>query len=161
MIEILGLLGGAVTRLFPSVLDFFKQGRDAKYELQRMKMEYSIEVLRGKNRQDEIQAMSNAAVDANWSAGLIAALENQTKVTGDKWLDRINVSVRPILTYWWCIVLYSSYKIIFIVDAIRHDMSLSVYSNIIWTEFDGAVTGSIIGFWFVDRALRGRNARNT
>lgn len=154
MIEILGLLGGAVTRLFPAVLGFFKEGRDLKYELLRMEKEHDLEVLRGQNRQIEIQGMAQAAIDTNWSQGLIAALDNQTKVTGDKWLDRINVSVRPILTYWWCVVLYTANKVLFAVSAYEAHMSLAQYGPILFTDFDRAVVGSIIGFWFVDRALR-------
>lgn len=154
MLEIIGLLGGAATRLIPAVLGFFKEGRDLKYELLRMEKEHDLEVLRAKNRLDEIQMVSNANTEANWSQGLISALESQTVKTGDKWLDRINVSVRPILTYWWCIVLYTGNKILFAFTAFTTDAALSVYAPILFTDFDKAVVGSIIGFWFVDRALR-------
>lgn len=154
MIEILGLLGGAATRLFPAILGFFKEGRDLKYELLRMEKEHDIEVLRGKNRLNEIQGMAQASIDTNWSQALATAIDKQTTVTGDKWLDRINVSVRPILTYWWCVVLYTANKILFAVSAYQAHMGLETYGPILFSEFDKAVVGSIIGFWFVDRALR-------
>ena len=155
MIEILSLVGGAVARLAPSVLDFFKQGRDLKYELLRMDKELAMEETRAKNREAEIAAMSNFQVETNWSEAMGEAIRSQTKVTGDKWLDRINVSVRPILTYWWCIVLYTAHKMLLTVIVMTGDHSnlLSV-ANVLYNDFDQAVCGSIIGFWFVDRALR-------
>lgn len=154
MIEILGLLGGAVTRLFPAVMGFFKEGRDLKYELLRMDKEVALENLRATNREHEITLSSQAAIDSSWAGGLVEALKSQTQITGDKWLDRINVSVRPILTYWWCIVLYTANKTILTIVAFQEGVALSAFSPIIYTEFDRAIVGSIIGFWFVDRALR-------
>lgn len=155
MIEILSLVGGAVARLAPSLLDFFKQGRDLKYELLRMDKELAMEENRAKNRQEEIAAMSNFQVETNWSEAMGEAIKYQTRATGDKWLDRINVSVRPILTYWWCIVLYTCHKMLLTVIVMSSDHSnLMSVANILYNDFDQAVTGSIIGFWFVDRALR-------
>ncbi len=156
MIELLSLLGGAFTRLLPSVMDYFKQGRDLKYEIQRMEADYKLETLRGQNRLSEIQATQNATIEGDWSKALISAIDNQTKPTGDKWLDRLNVSVRPILTYWWCIILYTINKafLVFVAFTMSHD--LVTIASTIFTEFDRTVVGSIIGFWFVDRALRNK-----
>jgi hypothetical protein len=36
---------------------------------------------------------------------------------------------------------------------------LAEFARIIVTEFDATVIGSIFGFWFVDRALRGKAVR--
>lgn len=156
MLELLGLLGGAVVRLFPSVMEFFKDGRDLKYELLRMDKEIALEERRAAGRQLEINAMASAQVDTRWADGLVEALSKQTEVTGDKWLDRINVSVRPILTYWWCIVMYTGGKIMLMVSAAQASATLMDIHVILMTDFDRGVVGSIIGFWFVDRALRGK-----
>lgn len=154
MIELIGLLGGGLFRMLPTVIAFFKEGRDLKYELMRMQKEVELEKQRGANAQAEIAATSAAAVDGSWASGLVEALRAQTQVTGDKWLDRINVSVRPILTYWWCIVLYSSAKVLLAWSAYESSMGAAEIADILITEFDRGVVGSIIGFWFVDRALR-------
>lgn len=154
MIELIGLIGGAVTRLFPTVLDFFKQGRDLKYEVQRLDREIELEKTRGANAQAEIVATAGASVDVSWAQGLVDALRTQTQITGDKWLDRINVSVRPILTYWWCIVLYTAAKGLLAYSGYEAGMGASELADVLLTEFDRAVVGSIIGFWFVDRSLR-------
>lgn len=154
MFELLGLLGGGVMRLLPMVVDFFKQGRDLKYELLRMEKEAELEKLRAQFRQDEIAAVSNAQVDASWAQGLVEATKAQAKVTGDKWLDRLNVSVRPVLTYFWCVAMYGSHKAVLIYVAIVEKTPLKDLAPVILTEFDRAVVGSIVGFWFMDRAIR-------
>lgn len=154
MIEILSLLGGAAVRLFPAVLDFFKGGRELKYELLRMDKEAELERLRGEMRHNEIAAMHDFAVDKSWADGLVEALKSQGRITKDKWLDRINVSVRPILTYWWCLVLYTTYKGILVGVAIRDNVDMLTLASTIVTDFDKSVIASMIGFWFVDRALR-------
>ena len=154
MLELLGLLGGGLIRLFPNVLDFFREGRDLKYELLRLDKQAELERMRGENRMQEIAAISNAEVDDSWAQGLVEALKTQTTVTGDKWLDRINVSVRPIITYWWCIVIYTSHKALLTYIAITEKTGLREVAAVIYTDFDRGVVGSIIGFWFVDRALR-------
>lgn len=154
MMELLGLLGGGLIRLFPNIIDFFREGRDLKYELLRLDKQAELERLRGENARAEIAATSEANVDASWAEGLVESLKAQTTVTGDKWLDRINISVRPIITYWWCIVIYTSHKLLLTYIAIVERASLSTVASVIYTDFDRGVVGSIIGFWFVDRALR-------
>ena len=161
MIEILGLLGGGLMRLAPLVLGFFKEGRDLKYELLRMEKEAELERLRAELRKEEIQAVANAGEQAAWAAAVIDAVKNAIpaplKDTGSRWLNFFNIlntSVRAILTYWWCLILYSTYKFFVIVAAIQEKLGARQMADVICTEFDRAVIASIIGFWFVDRALR-------
>lgn len=157
MLELLGLLGGGVFRIIPLVMDFFKQKQDMAHELRMLAANLEMEKQRGLNRDLEIQAMTAQAVDTRWADGLVEALRGQMQVTGDKWLDRLNVSVRPILTYWWTIFMYTGAKIVMIVVAWQADEKLANFAPLLLTDFDRGVVGSIIGFWFVDRALRKQN----
>lgn len=150
ILEIIGLVGGAVARLTPEVLNFFKEGRDLKYELLRMDKEVQLEQLRGLNKQAEIIATSDARVEEGWADGLVEAIKT-TRNTGSKLMDALNASVRPILTYWWCLVLYTIQKGFEIYIAFKLD---ELTPALIVTSFDRAVIGSIMSFWFVDRALR-------
>jgi len=156
MIELLGLLGGAITRLFPTILDMFKQKQDMKYEIQRLDRELALEKARGDNARQEIAAASSAATEAGWSAALVEAMKStQMPPTGDKWLDRINVSVRPVLTYWWCLLFYTGAKVCIVVAAAKAGVpDIGAFATLILTDFDRGVVASIISFWFVDRALR-------
>lgn len=165
MLELLGVIFGGALRLFPTVLDFLSKRKEADLEIERMKLEAQLEDARSVNRLKEIQAASAANIQLqqvqNEGAISVAemnaiqeALRGQSRRTGDKWLDRVNVSVRPILTYWWCIVLHTAHKIVLAVVAIQAKTPLAQWAPLIYTDFDRAVVGSIIGFWFVDRSLR-------
>lgn len=166
MIELLALLGGGVMRLLPMVIGFFKEGRDLKYELLRMDKEAELERLRVELRKEEIQAVANAAEQTAWAAAMLDAVKTALPPplvnTGSRWLNFFNVintSVRPILTYWWCIVLYTVAKIFIIIAAMQEKLPAFAMANVICNEFDRSVIASIIGFWFVDRALRTMNVR--
>lgn len=163
MIEILGLLGGGLMRLAPMVIGFFKEGRDLKYELLRMEKEAELERLRSELRKEEITAVANAAEQSAWAAAVIDAVKNAIPAplvdSGSRWLNffnAMNTSVRSVLTYWWCLFLYTTYKGMIIWVAVGDKLPARQLADVVCTDFDRAVVGSIIGFWFVDRALRAK-----
>jgi hypothetical protein len=161
MIELLGLVGGALVRLFPSFLGFLKDGRDAKYELLRMEKEVELERLRGATRMEETTIVGRYTIEAAQMAAMSAALtaegsRPQLQDTGSWWLNLLNglnVSVRPVLTYFWCLILYSVQKALIIYIGVVERTPLRDFVPMLVADFDRAVIGSIIGFWFVDRAL--------
>jgi hypothetical protein len=152
MIELLSLLGGGLFRLFPSVLEFFNKKRDLEHELRLLDRQMDLEKLRWQFKSEEIKLASEAATEAEWAKALPAA-QTQT-ITKIGWVDAMNASVRPILTYWWCLLLYTGYKCINVYVAIVGGAGLLEIAGVLVTEFDQAVIGSIVGFWFLDRALR-------
>jgi hypothetical protein len=154
MLELLGMLFGGVFRLLPSMIAIFEKRQENAHELALIEKNLALEKQRGENRQLEIEGLTNQAVETNWSLGLVESLKNQLQLTGDRWLDRLNVSVRPILTYWWCVVMYTAAKLVIIIAAFSDHVALKEFYPILMTDFDRGVVGSIIGFWFVDRALR-------
>lgn len=152
MIELLSLLGGGLFRLFPSVIEYFSRKRDLEFELKLLDRQMELETLRWQQKSDEIKLRSDAETEAEWAKALPAA---QTQViTKIGWVDALNASVRPILTYWWCLLLYTGYKAISVYVAIAAGSGLLEIAGVLVTEFDQAVIGSIVGFWFLDRALR-------
>lgn len=152
MFDVLSLIGGGIFRLFPSVLEFFKQKRDLKHELALLEKTLELEDARWKQKEKEIQVTADMQIEQAWASALPAAME--IKTTGVKFVDAFNASVRPILTYWWCLGLYTAYKIITVYVAYRQHTDLAIVADLLVTEFDRAVIGSIFGFWFLDRALR-------
>jgi len=161
MLELLGLIGGGLFRLAPLFLGFFQKAQDNKQELALLQINLDLEKQRGVNRENEIREIGAAGEQMAWAQGLVEALKNATPSPivdqGSWWLNflnGINVSVRPFLTYWWCIVLHTGNKMLLAYIAIAENTPLAELSPIIYTDFDRGVVGSIIGFWFVDRALR-------
>jgi hypothetical protein len=69
-------------------------------------------------------------------------------------VEAFSASVRPVPTYWLCVLMYGAYKTAsyFIMIDVGADWMNAVTT--LWTPVDYQIMLSIIGFWFVDRAIR-------
>lgn len=154
MIELLGLLFGGVFRLLPEVLGLFRQKRDADHELRMTELQLRIDEARAKHALDLAHAQAEIATAAGEMDAWAEAIRAQSTRSGVPWVDALSSSVRPVLTYWWCLVLYTAAKIITVIVAAQSGVPLGEFASIVVGEFDRMVIGSIFSFWFVDRSLR-------
>jgi hypothetical protein len=165
MIELLSLICGGVFRLFPSFMDWMHKGQDNAHELAMVDKQIALAKVQAEQKLAEIHAQGDenratlaAQVDGNieqgWSGALADAIKSQGEPTGVAWVDALSASVRPVLTYWWCLVLYTAAKAVAVIVAFKAGASLADFAPILVGDFDKSVIGSIFGFWFVDRALR-------
>ena len=154
ILSLLSMLGGGLFRLLPEVIGFFKAKQDADHEYRMTQLQLQIDQARATQALDMAHAQAAIAADTAEMAGMIEALKAQGTPTGIKWVDAVSATVRPVLTYWWCLVLYTAAKIVAIVVAFQAHAALAAFAGILVTEFDTAVIGSIFAFWFVDRAIR-------
>ena len=165
MFEIISLVVGGIGRLLPEVLGYFKQGQENAHELALVDKQVELAKVQGEQKRAEIAAQGDqdrqtlgAQTEANtvgaWDNALIEAIKTATAPTGNKMIDALSASVRPILTYWWCLLLYTAHKVVLLFVAWQGHAALGDFAPLVLTEFDRAVVGSIIGFWFADRALR-------
>lgn len=154
--EFLMLIGGALMRLIPMFVDGWKQKQDASAEVERLKIQVQLEEARSRGQAEVAQVAAAGVVDGKWAEGLAEALkaEGSRVPSGYALLDWISSSVRPILTYWWCMVMYTGQKVIYIAIAVQQHMPLEKFAPILLTDFDRGVVSSILGFWFMDRTLR-------
>jgi len=153
MIELLSMFGGGIFRLIPYIVEFFKQKQDTEHEYRMAQLQ--LQVNSAKAQQDisltQLQAQINA--DIGELNAQVTAIKSQFNV-GVPWVDALSATVRPFLTYYWCIFLYGGSKLVQIVIAINEHAQLLQYVSILITEFDRSVIGSMLAFWFVDRTLR-------
>lgn len=154
MIELLGLVFGGVFRLLPEVLGLVKARKDADHEYRMTELQLKIDEARAKHALDLAHAQAEIAAAAGEMDAWAAAIRGQAQPSGVRWIDALSSSVRPILTYWWVIVLYSGAKMLQIAVGIDEGVTLAQFVPILVTEFDRTVIGSILSFWFVDRSLR-------
>lgn len=159
ILTILSPVLGGLGRLATGWLDYRNKKLDYEQELKLLEMNSKIEEMRANARIRELTQETEMHIETNWSAALEEAMASIGNQGNNSFIGALNNSVRPVLTYWWCLVLYSAYKILFIIHGLRTDSSLLSFSQVIFTEFDAAVTGSIFGFWFLDRALRKVSAK--
>lgn len=155
MIELLGLVFGGVFRMLPELLGFFKAKRDAEHEFRMTELQLKIDEARAKHALDLAHAQAEIAAAAGEMDAWAEAIRGQTQTSsGVGWIDALSSSVRPVLTYWWVIGLYSGAKAIQIAVGFQEGASLAAFVPILVTEFDRTVIGGILSFWFVDRSLR-------
>lgn len=69
------------------------------------------------------------------------------------WVASLSASVRPMVSYWLMFV-YTVAKIATVHLALKSAAPLADAVRNAYTEFDGAMLGSIISYWFADRSLR-------
>lgn len=159
MLELIGMLGGGLFRLFPFVVDFFKARSDQAHELAMSTLQLQIDQARAGQALDLAHAQAGIALEQGEMDARLAAIKSQGQPTGVPWVDALSASVRPILTYYWCVGLYGTSKVLMAAIAWSEKSPLAAYLQILTTEFDRGVIASILGFWFVDRALKTRAAK--
>jgi hypothetical protein len=84
----------------------------------------------------------------------VEALKGQGTPSGVPWVDAVSATVRPFLTYYWCVGLYGGAKLLQMIVAVQAHTPLAQLVPILTTEYDQSVISSMLAFWFVDRALR-------
>jgi hypothetical protein len=154
MFELLSLIFGGLLRLAPEVMKLFTAKQDQAHELRMTTLQLDIDKARASQQIDLVHAQGAVATDSAELAALAEALKGQGQMTGVPLIDAINQSVRPVLTYWWCMVLYTAYKAVAIVLLCMGTPTLAQVQDALVTEFDRMVIASIFSFWFVDRSLR-------
>lgn len=151
---LLSFLGSGILRLLPELFTLFKEKKDADHEFRMAQLQLEIDKARATQQLDLAHVNAEISLNQAEATGLIEALKAQGQPTGIKFVDALNALVRPILTYYWCIVMYTAWKATIIYQAIDSKVPFVQMAPVIMTEFDLNVVSSIIGFWFVDRAIR-------
>lgn len=166
MFEILSFVFGGLFRLAPKLMEMHERKLDREHERAMLTLQFDLD----KKRADlAMQAEEKRAETQQQIAELqamITALQaqgQQFKSTGNKLVDTLmglaealSKSVRPVLTYWYCVAAYGAYKVGTFYIILSAGSSWANAITLLWTPNDHAVMFSIIGFWFVDRAIRRR-----
>lgn len=165
MFEAFGLVFGGLLRFAPEILKYLNGKQDRAHEQVMLTLQIQADTARA---QLAIQSAEKQGLIAERTTELQALVEavkaEGTKVftaTGNKWTDRIlafaemlSAPVRAILTYWYCIAIYGSYKVASFALLMKGNAAWDKAITALYTPQDGAIMMSIISFWFVDRSLR-------
>lgn len=142
---IISLLGGglgALLRFIPELLKIYTAKADQAHELKMTQLQLEIDRARAAQQIDLVHAQQAANEAAEQMRAYVEAIKGQSQMTGVAWIDALNQSVRPIITYWWQL-LFSAYKI--------QDITAR---GLTWDEQDWGMLAMILGFWFVDRSIK-------
>lgn len=164
--ELLSFIFGGLFRLAPKVLEYQDKKHDRKHEKDMLELQLRADEARAKAEIQKLETQGQIQNQLEELKALVAVNSVQAQpqqLSGNKWLDGLTVVVtaasslvRPLLTYWYCVAAYGSYKVASYYILLEQEVGWKDAVVQLWTPNDHAVMFSIIGFWFVDRALRKR-----
>ena len=152
MLELIGVIVGGIFRLIPEGLKLIQAKRDQAHELAMLDKQLAVDQARATQQIDLAHVNQQGAIAQGEMSALLEVLRQPP--TGLKFIDALSASVRPVLTYWHCLVLYTAAKTLLVIGAFQANLTLAQLAGLILTDFDRQIVGSIFGFWFLDRSLR-------
>ena len=153
METLLGSLLGGVFRLVPEVMKWMDRKDERKHELAMFDKQLELDKLRSQSDIDHINAQSAAALGLADLQALMETTKAQATLTGNKFVDGLNALVRPTITYWWVIMLYTGFLVAKFSVSVQQGSDYIAAAMAVWGPDEKAIVASIISFWFVDRSL--------
>lgn len=152
----LGGVFGGLLRLAPELMKHLDRKNDRAHEVKMFDLQLKADQLKGDQALTLARTQAEAASDQGDIGLMLAAIQAQGRPSGVPWIDALASGVRPILTYWWCVGLYTAALIAQLVVAVDDgaDATRAVLS--IWGGDEKAIVASMLAFWFADRTLRKR-----
>lgn len=161
MIALLSALLGFVSSAVPELFSLFRESKDRAHEITLLTMQMEQErtrlAMQQQGRATEMaQQLEVVGLqhDATESLALNARIKDS--LTGIFWVDALSGSVRPILTYAFCVV-YTGIKIaqyhVLLTPELPWQTPMNAASAfaLLWSEDDMALFTAIIAFWFGQR----------
>ena len=142
MIEVCGLIGGAATRLFVWGSDYLNKKQQHEQDIERLRAQTDLERAKADANISEAMATKQAIPPVQIDD---SSSTPDAPPTGHRYVDIANSAVRPALTYWYCLVLYTVYKGYLLLHGAD---PLTVA-----TEFDRTLIASMVSYWFTDRTF--------
>jgi len=156
---LLGALGGGALRLLPEFIDVWRSRQNsgkalelARIDLEKSQAQFANAVELAKLQQDETEAAAQIRLELTRAEAQLAAQRAQGERSGVRLVDALNLSVRPIVTFW-LLLFYTMYKVIVVYDALNQGVAVATLAPILRTDSDVEIFSGVITFWFVDQAL--------
>lgn len=155
MLELLGIIFGGAARIGQHWLDLRDKDKERDHEARMFDLQAKLQDQRLAAEQ-HLRAMDlDGRRDAGELDALVTAIKGQSdeaKAAGG-WVVKLSASVRPIVSYW-LLAVYTASKLATLYLTMAAGVGLAVAVKAAYTEFDGALLGSVLSFWFADRSLR-------
>lgn len=156
MSELFGLVFGGVSRLAQHWLDLRDKDKERAHELAMYDKQTELADKRFVH-DAELRRMdaSSAEAQAEWAAlqAAVMAQAAEAQAAGGR-IAKLSAAIRPLLTIYHAIFFYSAAKVAMFLVAMQGGMPAPEAMLSIYGEFDRALCGSMVGFWFQDRSLR-------
>jgi len=151
MITALGAIFGFLGSLLPQVLKMWQQKTDQAHELALMDKQLEAQKVTGSQRLDEVREVGLS----DETVAILKAAE--PKLTGvklvDAFLQIVNSLMRPVVVYLYfadyLIIKYATYKLLLALPGATWEHVVTG----LWSDFDRAMLGGIMGFLFGNRSM--------
>lgn len=155
MSALLGSIFGGITRLAPEAMKLWDAKNVRAHELAMFDKQLKADEQRIAAANAQIKLQTEGALGVAEFVALAEAAKAQATPTGIGWVDAISSLMRPVLTFWWAIVLATCAMVAeFYTLVVLSKVSSPEAFLQIWGEDEKTIVAGIIGFWFVDRAIR-------
>lgn len=155
MFEVLSFIFGGIFRLAPEFLKWVDKKDERKHELAMLDAQMKADQLRAELAIRQIDAEAEVILGRAEMDAIIEATKAQGQKSGIRWIDGFNSLLRPLIAFWWVIVLYSgSLCVQFYALVWKFHESVPVAVLTVFGAQEKSIALSIIGFVFVDRAIR-------
>jgi hypothetical protein len=145
------MLGGGFMRLLPELIGLWNKKADNTHELNMLEKQIELEKLTAADKQAAI--VTQGTIDQALAAmtAQTDALKGQMQLTGIKFVDAMNMLVRPITTYYF-LGMFGVYKASLLMVALQQS---NFYQAVLatYTPDDAAMLSGILAFWFVGRVF--------
>ena len=154
MLEMLGMLFGGLFRLAPEVIKWQDRKDERAHERLMLDSQIRADELRAKHAAQLAQIEADKVLGVEELKALVEGVQAQATPTGVKWVDAVSSLMRPLITFWWVVILQTAVMAASFSIALAGGMSAAEALLQIWGAPEKAIVGSIIGYWFLDRTLR-------
>lgn len=153
---VLGGLGGYAARLAPEVLKFFDRKNERGHELAMLDKTYQLDKLHAEQGLALAKAQAEQARETGDTDKLLAAYAQMAVKTGIGWIDALSQVIRPVLTIYWCIGLYTWSLWARFVTLREEGQATAAAVLALWGPDEKTIVAGMIAFWFADRTLKTR-----
>lgn len=154
MFTVIGTFLGGIFRMMPEVLKWLDRNADRSHELAMFDKQLEADKLQVEQNKSLAFIQAEAAISVADMQALMESTRAQATVTGIRWVDAVNSLMRPLITFWWVIVLYTVDLAAGFLALVNSGVSHVEALQALWGVDEKAIVASIIAFWFVDRSLR-------
>ena len=151
LMTFISMFGGGILRILPEIIGLFGKGIDNSHELAMLVAQTELEKLQAADKQ--ALAVTQGTIDQTLAAMTLQgeALKGQMQLSGIKFVDALNMLVRPLVTYYF-LILFGIYKAAMLsVALVNQDVWHAILQ--VYTADDAAMLSGILAFWFVGRVF--------
>lgn len=146
MTTLFASLLGFVASLFPELIKLWREDKDRQHELAILDRQMEQQRQGHNQRLEEIRVVGDIAESQ-------AIYNFASHPTGVKWVEALQASVRPVITYAFFLV-FAVVKVSALRSLAADGLGVAEALQTIWDVETQALFAAVMGFWFGSRQIQ-------